>query len=642
MTPADQPGESLTLELLAEAENALERAGPHPRRSWRIVLYLTTLVVSLAVLAHSVVQLGQFAGINHWITPGLPQKLPLPHPTAHLTPQQKLLLLGDGRAPNEADRWKPLWQSEPANPAYFMEYAMAYRRDHDQLPPEILETAARIDPENAWYPAIEAAAKAKAAVKKKSPGYDGRQRGEKTTYSVIDEAAFADALKLFREATAKPRLTNHQVELLDQRLPLLPERRDFVSQFPRQLFSASQNCGTLDLRSLAEAISIEAGRCAERKDVAGFQQLVSDWRWLVSTAARDGVSLLDVLVAKALFTIPLGQLRDAAKSLGLEADAGKFATFYQQHEDRRERSRKMYSSEVAELIETKASIMTLLTLTAGRNQADTPPPITEADLQPGRYADHALFGRAHALASWAILGLCAGLAALSRLRESETNNRMAGRLQGLLPWQDWVRIFAGGIIVPLLWFIAITRFTQISAREWSMKPSGFLMPAGQLGSMTLLMLVASAVIAGGCLGKRAGVLGPQPRLPWFGWLAVISAALAIPVFGAMMAVRPTAFYTGCSLAGVALLWLAWGFIRHAFRKPPAAALRRATLARMMEPTWIFGMLMFALLVPGYHAEERHWIQQEHLLEITAATNGMSRYEWDLTQVVRKELLAKLD
>ena len=143
----------------------MERTGQQPRRSWRIALYLTTLAVSLVVLAHSIWQIGQFAGINHWITPGYRQKLPGIAPTAHLTAQQKLLLLGDGSASNDADRWKPFWQSDPGNPAYFMEYAMAYRRDHDdQLSPEILETAARIDPDNAWYPAIEAAAKAKTAV----------------------------------------------------------------------------------------------------------------------------------------------------------------------------------------------------------------------------------------------------------------------------------------------------------------------------------------------------------------------------------------------------------------------------------------------------------------------------------------------
>ena len=52
---------------LAEAESALARADQYPRRGyWRIALYLTTLLVFLPVLVHSVSQVGQFAGTHHF------------------------------------------------------------------------------------------------------------------------------------------------------------------------------------------------------------------------------------------------------------------------------------------------------------------------------------------------------------------------------------------------------------------------------------------------------------------------------------------------------------------------------------------------------------------------------------------------
>lgn len=621
---------------LAEAEASHPRCG-----YWRIALYLVTLLVSLPMLVHSARQLGQFAGTNHFSPTDARRDLPFIHPTRHFTVQQKLILFGDERATNDAERWKPLWQSDPANPSYFMEYAAAFFRVHQTLSPEILEAAARIDPDNAWYAAIQASAKAKKAVKKKTPGYDARKRGEKTTYKVTDEKEFASALELFREATRKSRLSQNQVELQKQRFALLPERRDFVSQFPAQVFAASQNCALLDLRSLVDAISVQAGRCAERKDVAGFQQLLADWRWLVGVAARDGVSLLDVMVAKAFLTMPVRELGDAAKALGLEADAEKFARLYQQNEERR----KFRDDEVSNLVETKSSIMTWLTLMAGRRGVEVPPPITEADLRPGRYADHALFGRAHALASWAVLGICAGLAALSGLRGDKTVVRLSKRLQDLFRWNDWVWILGGGIVIPVLWYFAITRLTPFSAPEWSMRPSGFLLPAAQLGSLTVLMLVASSVIASTRLATRAGFLGLKPRLPWLGRLAVISAALAIPMVGALPVIRSLGnmlFFTGCTLAGVALLWLVWGLACHALGKPRDRSLRRATLARMMVPAWIFGMLVFALLMPVHYAEERHWIQQDRLLEITAESPAMTCYERDLTEVLRKELMGKLD
>ncbi len=634
-------------EFLAEMENALARADPHPRRGfWRIALYVTTLLASLPVLVHSVGQVGQFAGTNHFSPSDARRALPFIHPTARFTAQQKLLLFGDERATNEAERWKPLWQSDPENPSYFMEYAAAYFREHQTLTPEILETATRIDPDNAWYSAIVASSMAKKAVKKNTPGYYARKRGEKTTYTVIDEKQFVSALELFHETARKPRLSPNQVALQKQRFALLPERTDFVSQFPRHVFAASQNCPLIDLRSLVDAISVQAGRHAERKDVAGFQQLVVDWKWLVRATAQDGVSLLDLLVAKAFFTMPLSAFSEAAKSLGLEEDAEKFATLHHQNEERREGARRdSRRHAVTNLVEEKASIMTVLSLTSAANQVDSPPPITEADLLPGRLADHALFGRAHALASWTILGICAGIAALSRLRGDKSVIRLSKRFQDLVVGSDWVRILIGGILLPVLWYFAVTRLTPFSAREWSMRSSGFLLPAMQMGSLTVLMLVTSAVIASGRLVTRAGFPGLKPRLPQLGWLAVGSAALAIPVVGAITQFRELAYvllYTGGALIGLALLWLVWGFFCHALGKPPGGSLRRATLARMMVPAWIFGMLVTALLVPFHYAEERRWIQQDRLLEITAESPAMTRYERDLTVVLRRELVGKLD
>ncbi|MES2660204.1 MAG: hypothetical protein V4689_16390 [Verrucomicrobiota bacterium] len=638
---------SASPEALAEAENALARADQHPRRRyWRIALYLTTLLVSLPVLVHSVGQVGQFAGTNHFSLTDARRALPFINPTGQFTVKQKLILFGDERAANEAERWKSLWQSEAENPSYFMEYAAAYFRVRKTLSPEILETAARIDPENAWYPTIMASAMAKQAVRKQTPGAYARKRGEKTTYTVTDEKQFASALELFHEAARKPRLSPSQVELQKQRIALLPERTDFVSQFPRQVFAASQNCPLIDLRSLVDAISVEAGRCAERKDIAGFQQLVADWRWLVLATAKDGVTLLDLMVAKAFFTMPLSHFSEAAKSLGLEEDVEKFARLHQQNEERRERVRRdPQRHATTNLVEQKASVMTGLTLTMASNQVDSPPPITEAGLLPGRFADHALFGRVHALASWAILGIGAGLAAFSSLSGSKSDIRLSKRLQDLVSGSDWLRILCGGILIPLLWYFAVTRLTPFSAREWGMKPSGFLLPATQLGSLTILMLVASAVIASGRLATRAGFLGLKPRLPLLGRVAVASAALAIPVVGAIPMIRPLGnvlFYIGSTLTGAALLWLVWGFFCHALGKPPAGSVRRATQARMMVPAWVFGMLVFALLVPIHYAEERQWIQQDRLLEITAESPAMNRYERDLTAVLRKELLEKLD
>jgi hypothetical protein len=54
------------------------------------------------------------------------------------------------------------------------------------------------------------------------------------------------------------------------------------------------------------------------------------------------------------------------------------------------------------------------------------------------------------------------------------------------------------------------------------------------------------------------------------------------------------------------------------------------------------MLLFALAVPLLYTEERHWIQQDRLLEISADAPAFSRYEYAVTQVLRAELLEMID
>lgn len=631
-------------EAIAQAADSLARADRHPRRHWwRMALFLTTLLVSLPVLVHTHLQLRKLAGVRNFISPGSSSPSILDQ-TKALTPQQKLILHGDTNAKDEPDRWKALWKSDPENPAYLLEYATAHHREHKSLSPEILAAAARLDPENAWYPVIQAAGMAKRAVNKRTPNYYERKRGEKPTYTVTDEEAFAKSLELLHQATTKPRLSSAQTELLKERIKLLPPRKDFASQMPRLVYLSALNYGTLDLRYLADAFSIQAGRFAEANDKAGFQQLVDDWKWLASSTAKDGGLLIDVLVAKAVFTIPLGPFQEAAQSLGLEEEAGKFGALKLHEDTRRERHREQRNdSEQTFLIETKSSVMAGLTLPSISHQLNSPPPITDSDLRPSRYADHALFGRLHALASWLVFGIFAGITGgIGLSRCGAVNRSLSARLQPLFRRGDWAWVIVGGIIAPLLWGAIIYYATPLSAREWGMKISGFLLPGLQLTAITILMLVASTVIASRRLQKCAGFLWQKPRFPMLGNAAVIVTALAIPMIGTLMWLRGglgfLLFKIGAVLSIGALLWLLVGITCQLLDKPKPASLRRATLGRILMPVWISGMVLMIATAPLHFAEERYWIQQDRLLEITPDAPASSRYEWDVTQQLRKELL----
>ena len=105
-------------------------APPSRRGRWRTILYLATLLVSLPVLGISAWRCAHFynfqSGFFQSGFPGFFETEPRTGIEDALNPAQRLLLVGNNKATNLADRWKPLWDSEPDNPAYLAEYAMAF------------------------------------------------------------------------------------------------------------------------------------------------------------------------------------------------------------------------------------------------------------------------------------------------------------------------------------------------------------------------------------------------------------------------------------------------------------------------------------------------------------------------------------
>jgi len=375
---------------LAEATASLARADLHPRRHrWRTVLCLTTLLVSLPVLVHSAWQFAWFAGVQRVTTPFAASKPLLPDILRGLNPEQELLLMGDLTATRDAERWKPLWDSDPDNPLYLSEYAQAYFSDHKTLPPEILTAAARADT---------------------------------------------------------------------------------VSQTARVAYVATQGTAiVVHLQKLSNALAAGAQQCAARQDATGFRQITDDWMRLVQTTARGGETMIELLVARAFFTNPLANFRDAAQALGLDEETRRFADLHQRVQaDKETRKQHGRTSPVVDLVTSHGSVFASMALPVIVSQVANPPAITEADLRPGRYAEHALFERAASLSAWAALGLCAALAALSRYRVNPQVRVLAPRMLDLLRASDWAWILLGGVMLPLLYaterhWIQHDRLLEISA-----------------------------------------------------------------------------------------------------------------------------------------------------------------------------------
>lgn len=259
------------------------------------------------------------------------------------------------------------------------------------LSPEIIAAAEKIDPNNGWFQGLVAAGMADGVVSREKQSTKDREEGNAAVMTIHDEARLQKVLTMIHQIAAKPRFTSYQIDLLRQRIPLLPPRRNFVSQFPLLMYVISLKSIGSDFRRLPDALAASVRQCAAKGDVDGFLRIIGDWRALVTHSIKGGGTMIDLLVAKASITGPAPNFRDAARALGLEDEARYFSDLDERARKQKEKRRIASVSASGELYDHRALTLASLTVPLMVSLINSPPTLTEMDLRPGRYAEYALF-----------------------------------------------------------------------------------------------------------------------------------------------------------------------------------------------------------------------------------------------------------
>jgi hypothetical protein len=686
---------------LAEATAALELTTPG--RRWRNGLFIATAVlslISLGLLGRIVPAIPGFRMIfSPYSSRGI---VPNPAKTEArlgkaLNAEQRLLLFGDTSQADPAARFKALWNSDPGNAAYFADYSLHFIDAHDRLPPDFLETAAKLDPDNAWFTLVASGVTAKNSVRRHGSSRTQFDHGLPPDYTIRDQLRLDEAVTLLEKAAGQARFQSYQTSLTARRIALLPQRTDFASQLPGLVHLGGFPADYIPLSHATLAADAAAWQAADRGDAEGFRRLSALWdsslrRW----AGAEKPCLSDMLILRAAVENFAGRCTKTGLP-GIEDLHDRWQPAWDRMlAERAERDRR----EMDQNARLKGGVLTGMTIPIVSFQVGRVPPITEADLKPGRMVDHELFARLSAAVAWGVFGLMLLAAVLYRQRAGLLVRRLSKRLEDILHVSDWAWILGAGVVLPFLFYLAIYRLTPLGARDWSITASDFLVPSGQLAAMGWLMIVLPVLIAGWRLGRRAALTGWGRDAAWAGWIAagcgavslplfgvthwtehdsetvtliagtslgilvvagrwlygwrrgpirtgwtaVICGALSLPVFGLSFARgkgSEAVIMIAAALLGILVLaWLIIG-IRAVFSKR-TALLRRVTLSRVLVPAYALGMLLMAASMPLYHAAEKRWLAQDRLMEITPEAPAMSRYEWEVAQAMRAELLEILN
>lgn len=629
---------------LAEAADSLERAEKYSRSGWwRFALLAVMLAVSLPLLAMTAREFKALVSSVKEISNMKPHRAET-HSLELYMIIRTLSSGAVGAGKSDAEKWRSLWESESKNPAFLAEYALASSWEHETVSAEILEAAERIDSDNGWFRALAASWAAVGAVFRNSSTISASGPRPSPVWEINDRARLDAALAAIHEIAGQPRFTAYREEIEGERVALLPPLRDSASQIQRVDYVLMQDSETPRLRILTDMISAGAQVAAAENDEAGFRRIVADWRAMAEKMIGMCGSMVDCLVTKIWIVGPLGNFRDAALSFGMTEEAAAFSALKDRTDKENESLRKgsPEQDEMEARFHNRGSYLAAQWLPMTARRLPIPPPLTDADLRPGRYSDHALVARAMTWAGWGILGICAGAAGLSRFVRNRLARRLADRMWRLLRPVDWAWIIGGGVVLPLVWYFLAIRLTPLSSWEWSVDATNFVGPGAQFGFTVLAMIFLPVSIASSRLAKRGAALGLMPRFPWMLWASCGLAFVAVAACGALsgyLAVRKSPEINHnvmMTLASMAVVWLLAGAGLSVMGNG-AQALRRAALAKVAWPAWIAGMLALAALDPLFYAEESRYIRQDRLLEISSQSPRSLLYDAKVIAVLRRNL-----
>lgn len=573
-----------------------------------------------------------------------------------LTEEQRLLL-GNSEL-DDLGQKRRLHLLVPENPAYFAEYAQAFVSQRSALSPDFLETAARIAPENAYFPYFAAGRIGKESFTKKTRSgpsppqrmVDGvrlRTLALEGEYDITDDAAFEEALALVAKAAVLPGFETHTNPMIVARLRLLPA--ETMAEFARALMYAyGGSSGMIQLRHVSDLLCARAGQLSKSGRKEEFLALAGQREALIAHLGRNpDLSLIGELVHSVIAIATAKNFEAAAARLGLTEMADTYrkqSEAFQAERDLRDIREK--KGEYDPFPEDKASTLHGLTLPMVNRQVASPPPLSEADFKPMRRAEHELLGGLGLLALALSLPLAALAVFLFRFIATPMIRVPAKRMAGTLGMTDWIWVIGLGVVLPILLFLLITRLTPLGGREYGVMFFQAAFPGVQYAALLLALLTVPATVVRWRLGKILAPFGFGDRFTVPLALAVMAmitvwSLAALPFNEFLMEKKLLNEFTLAALAAPPVLCLCLLFanaLRSILGKP-AARLAQCTTGIAVLPAYPIAILLLCALTPIYSAAEKRWLAKETLLRIDPDVPDLGAYEFKVAAQKRKEINA---
>lgn len=561
---------------------------------------------------------------------------------------QRLLVFGDLSKTSIAERRKALWDSGPENASFYAEYAEAHLQEKGKLPEGFLETAKRLDPDNAWFTHVAAAVRAKGAVKSRKQSTAAKASNATLEWDVVDTVAMEDALSILRQARSQPRCENPRAALFREQMNLLP------METPTEvIFSLGYKFGKpwpseTALRSLGEVLAAKAWLAGETGDKEGFANIneLSELFLRQRTEAPVGGLIGELITRVAAFATVSNRAHAAAK-LGLTEEARWLDGPLREVERLKKRTNSRIPPHPnGELAGDHGGYLAGLFSTFTLKQIEDLPMLASAEVEPGRMMNHATLSWTGAWLAWAVLVGGTVVCALCRFAGRDVTKHLGRRMKLLMsPW-DSMAVAIPGMVLPVLWFVAITRYTGLGGREFSMGrneldlpllPNGFLLGCAQFIALAGCIIFSCGWLACWRVGRKLGPVGMNTRPPWSMVVASLCSAAFIPASGwSAMSGSPVASAMAQGLIGTAVLSVvAFGLIWAC--GSPAEMIRNQAAMRTLVPVCAAATILPLASLPFFKAEAYRWSAKDELIKPSRNHMANTDFEHRMAIQMRKEV-----
>lgn len=507
------------------------------------------------------------------------------------------------------------WELHPDELGIYEELAHRSLALRQELPPGFAETWRRMDPGNGLWYYLEAV---------------GKNEEWKRSGPPAGETHSREVIHLLRQSAAAPRFTSYLPELRNRRLSHFPPAGTLAVETEQFLFTISALWAPA-VRYEREAVLVygkAAQQAVAEKDAVELAVLIASWERFIGRLAASRTTMLEFIVPASGWNETGKILLQASRDLGLREQELRldelgleFAAYQSAWRGTAVDPRPM--SSLARVLYVRSL-----------------EPLDPLLFAPGLHAEYALVDRMTGLAMTMVVLVFLTGVLIESIRRGRRVNGLADGLGTLFRTSDFLWVAGLGIVLPVAWYLGITRGTPLGLRDIGFshyKPQPALIQAGAALVFALLMTVR---VVRGRLAARAGYLALVPARPWVGWTMAGIAAAVIPLAGGVRWLSGNEeryLQAVAATGGLPLLWLLWEAGSVAFASRDQALGGVLLCRRMMPPLALLAALPLACWTPLLSAE-RHWHARDPISRANREHGGMSIGEARATQEMRARIL----